>query len=127
MYCTVESIKTRFVIIGDDEDHRIKTIIEQQSVLIDQRLAVSPDSDPALAIILPIAAEEICAGEYLLAVAGENAIDGILDISILKLGPDPDKIARLAKDLVANGWDKMKAWLKPDIPVFVGYFSGVDG
>ncbi|MEJ8547188.1 hypothetical protein [Brevibacillus borstelensis] len=127
MYCTVESIKTRFVIIGDDEDKRIQTIIEQQSALIDQRLAVPPDSDPALAIILPIAAEEICAGEYLLAVAGENAIDGILDISILKLGPDPDKIARLAKDLVANGWDKMKAWLKLDIPVFVGYFSGVDG
>lgn len=127
MYCTVESIKTRFVIVGDDEDTRIRTIIEQQSILIDQRLSVPPDSDPALAIILPIAAEEICAGEYLLAVAGENAIDGILDISILKLGPDPDKIARLAKDLVANGWDKMKAWLKPDIPVFVGYFSGVDG
>ncbi|NOU54927.1 hypothetical protein HN020_09215 [Brevibacillus borstelensis] len=127
MYCTVESIKTRFVIVGDDEDTRIRTIIEQQSILIDQRLSVPPDSDPALAIILPIAAEEICAGEYLLAVAGENAIDGILDFSILKLGPDPDKIARLAKDLVANGWDKMKAWLKPDIPVFVGYFSGVDG
>lgn len=127
MYCTVDAIKTRLVIVGDEENERIQTIITQQSALIDQRLSVPHDSDPALAIIMPIAAEEICAGEYLLAVAGENAIDGVLDISILKLGPDPDKIARLAKDLVVNGWDKMKAWLKPDIPVFVGYFSGVDG
>lgn len=126
MYCTVDAIKTRFAIDGTDEDGRLSTIITQQSIIIDQRLAVTPDSDQTLAVLLPIAAEEICAGEFLLAAAGENALDGTLDISVLKLGPDPDKIAKRGNELVANGWAKLKTWLKPDIPVFV-YLGGVDG
>ncbi|MGO0058642.1 hypothetical protein ACTID9_01010 [Brevibacillus fluminis] len=126
MYCTVDAIKTRFAMVGTDDDERLSTIIEQQSVIIDQRLAVAPDADPALAVVLPIAAEEICAGEFLLAAAGENALDGTLDISVLKLGPDPDKIAKRGNELVANGWAKLKTWLKPEIPVIV-YLGGVDG
>ncbi|WP_103110704.1 hypothetical protein [Brevibacillus reuszeri] len=127
MYTTVDAIKTRFVIVGDSEDERIQSVIDRTSAFISQRLSTPPDLDPALAIVLPIAAEDICAGEYLLAVAGENAIDGPLDISILKLGPDPDKIARLGNSLVQNGWAKLTTWLKPEIPVFVGYFKAVDG
>lgn len=127
MYCTVDAVKQRFAIYGSDEDARIQNVIDQQSALIDQRLSVKPDLDPALAVVLPIAAEEICAGEYLLAVAGENAIDGTLDISVLKMGPDPDKIAKRGNELVDNGWSKLTAWLKPELPVFIGYFSGVDG
>ncbi|WP_429845342.1 hypothetical protein [Brevibacillus sp. FIR094] len=103
------------------------TIITQQSTLIDQKLITTPDVEPALAIVLPIATEDICAGEYLLAVAGENAIDGPLDISILKLGPDPDKISKLGKSLVQSGWSKLSTWIMPDAPVFLGHFSGVDG
>ncbi|MGW9128159.1 hypothetical protein ACWGPW_24610 [Paenibacillus chitinolyticus] len=127
MYTTVDAIKTRFVIVGDSEDERIQSVIDRTSAFISQRLNTTPDLDPALAIVLPIAAEDICAGEYLLAVAGENAIDGPLDISILKLGPDPDKIAKLGNSLVQNGWIKLTAWLKPVVPVFVGYFKAVDG
>jgi hypothetical protein len=127
MYTTVDAVKARLAIDGTDEDQRIQTIITQQSTLIDQKLAVTPDQDPALAVVLPIAAEEICTGEYLLAVAGENAVDGTLDISVLKIGPDPDKIAKRGNELVANGWAKLKAWLKPENPVFIGHFSGVDG
>ncbi|MED1954878.1 hypothetical protein [Brevibacillus centrosporus] len=127
MYTTVDAVKARFVIDGTDEDGRILSIINQQSAFIDQRLNTTVEFDPALAVVLPIAAEEICAGEYLLAVAGENAIDGTLDISVLKLGPDPDKIAKRGNELVANGWAKLQTWLKPVIPVFIGHFNGVDG
>ncbi|MGG1531387.1 hypothetical protein [Brevibacillus agri] len=127
MYCNVDAVKQRFVIDGAYEDARIQTVVDQQSAIIDQRLRVTPDLDPALAVVLPIAAEEICSGEYLLAVAAENAIDGTLDISVLKLGPDPDKIAKRGNELVANGWSKLIAWLKPELPVFIGHFSGVDG
>jgi hypothetical protein len=127
MYTTVDAVKARLAIDGTDEDQRIQTIITQQSTLIDQKLAITPDLDPALAVVLPIAAEEICTGEYLLAVAGENAVDGTLDISVLKIGPDPDKIAKRGNELVTNGWAKLKSWLKPETPVFIGHFSGVDG
>ncbi|WP_309520758.1 hypothetical protein [Brevibacillus agri] len=120
-------MKQRFVIDDAYEDARIQAVIDQQSALIDQRLRVTPDLDPALAVVLPIAAEEICSGEYLLAVAGENAVDGTLDISVLKIGPDPDKIAKRGNELVTNGWAKLKSWLKPETPVFIGHFSGVDG
>lgn len=128
MYCTVDSIKGRFAIDGSEEDQRITTIITQQSALIEQKLIVLPDADASLAIILPIAAEEICAGEYLLAVSGENAIDGTLDISVLKMGPDPDKIAKRGNELVTNGWTKLKPWLKVEgqsAPII--YFGSVDG
>lgn len=128
MYCTVDSVKGRFVIDGTDEDQRIATIITQQSALIDQKLNVIPADDPTLSVVLPIAAEEICAGEYLLAVAGENALDGTLDISVLKMGPDPDKIAKRGNELVVNGWAKLKPWLKVEgQSMSLVYFGGVDG
>jgi len=127
MYCTVESVKARFAIDGTDEDQRITMIIRQQSALLDQKLSVLSGADPALAVILPIAAEEICSGEFLLAAAGEIALDGPLDISVLKLGADPDKLAKRGNELVTNGWTKLKSWLKSEQSGFFGHFSGVDG
>lgn len=128
MYCTVDAVKGRFGIDGTDDDQRISNIITQQSTLIDQKLTVLPSDDPTLSVVIPIAAEEICAGEFLLAVAGENAIDGTLDISVLKFGPDPDKIAKRGNELVANGWAKLNPWLKVEgqtAPIV--YFGSVDG
>ncbi len=127
MFVTVAAIEKRFG-LEPGEDGRLSTIVDQQKALVTQRLAVQPENDPSLAIIYPIATEEICAGEYLLTVAGENVILGKLDISIIKAEVNPDSIKKLGRELRDDGWSKLKVWLKPDNPSSQLFFFGsVDG
>ncbi|MBG9797126.1 hypothetical protein O0555_21650 [Brevibacillus laterosporus] len=127
-YCTLEGIKTRYEIFGSTSDNRLMKIIEQQSILIHVQLKSLPDEAPDLQLILPIAAEEICYGEFLLSEAGANVMSGSQTIGIVKEDIDLKKQVEVGREYRNQGWDKLAKWLKPEEPApFYGYLGGVNG